>query len=76
MEKQEIRQNKATKEWVIYSSARGKRPSDFKKEKKTNNLPETDPRCPFCIGNESEINSIVLEMRAEGSPIWQTRKGI
>ncbi len=73
MEKHEIRQNKATKEWVIYSPARDKRPSDFKREKKKNKLPETDPHCPFCIGNESEINSIVLEMPSANNSSWQTR---
>ena len=31
MSKNQIRQNKATKEWIIYAPDRGDRPKDFKK---------------------------------------------
>ncbi|MDD5425409.1 MAG: galactose-1-phosphate uridylyltransferase [candidate division Zixibacteria bacterium] len=49
----EFRQNKATKEWVILTPERGKRPVDFVK-----NLPPRKPLpaykddCPFCPKNE------------------------
>jgi len=58
----EIRQNKATKEWVIYAPGRGKRPSDFRSsEDKRLDLPQHDPECPFCPGNEEMLPPIIME---------------
>lgn len=49
----EIRQNIATKDWVIIATERAKRPKDFlKKTKETAVLPEYMDNCPFCPGNE------------------------
>ena len=49
----EYRQNKATKEWVILATERGKRPSDFIKEVPTRApVPPYKDNCPFCPGNE------------------------
>ncbi len=70
----EIRQNKATKQWVIYSTARSKRPRDFlrpAREKRV--LPEHDAHCPFCPGNEEMLPSIISEMPAATGRSWQTR---
>jgi UDPglucose--hexose-1-phosphate uridylyltransferase len=70
----EIRQNKATKQWVIYSTARSKRPGDFVKpaqERRT--LPEYDAHCPFCPGNKAMLLSIILETPAATGGSWQTR---
>lgn len=50
----EIRQNFATKEWVIIATERAKRPEQFKNEKIKRNLPDFDPKCPFCPGNEKD----------------------
>ncbi|MFQ3675950.1 MAG: galactose-1-phosphate uridylyltransferase [Endomicrobiia bacterium] len=49
----EIRQNLATKEWVVISTERAKRPEDFKVEKEKKVLPERSDKCPFCPGNEN-----------------------
>lgn len=49
----EIRQNMATKEWVIVSTERAKRPEQFKKQKPKEAMPEFNKDCPFCPGNES-----------------------
>lgn len=70
----QIRQNLATGEWVIYAPARGKRPRDFRRPaREQRELPERDPGCPFCPGNERELDEIVLEMPGrEGLP-WGTR---
>jgi len=49
----ELRQNVLTREWVIISPERAKRPDEFARKK--NNeivLPEYVPECPFCVGNE------------------------
>ena len=73
MEKNEIRQNKATKEWVIYSSARGKRPKDFKENKEHKKLPTHDENCPFCSGNEEKLDKILMEMPVNHGSGWQTR---
>lgn len=70
----EIRQNKATKQWVIYAPARRKRPQDFQErhsEKKE--LPVLDKECPFCPGNEHLLSSIVMEMPRSEQNCWQTR---
>ncbi len=49
----ELRYNVITREWVVIATERAKRPEQFvrKEEKKT--LPERDPKCPFCPGNEA-----------------------
>jgi UDPglucose--hexose-1-phosphate uridylyltransferase len=60
--KSEIRQNKATKDWVVYSEARGKRPSDFGRMKKSAMLPKHDPDCPFCPGNEHMLSETILQI--------------
>ncbi len=67
----EIRQNKATKQWVIYSPARKKRPNDFHKYEETYFLPEHDAGCPFCPGNEHALPPVILELKGQKS--WQVR---
>lgn len=70
----EIRQNKITKQWVIYAPERGKRPKDIQKsgsmEKK---LPPVDKNCPFCPGNENMLPPIVMEMPERSEDGWKTR---
>ncbi len=75
MEKNQIRQNKATKEWVIYAPDRGDRPEDFKKKdnKAGINLPEYSADCPFCAGNENKLESIITEVKSKISGGWQVR---
>jgi UDPglucose--hexose-1-phosphate uridylyltransferase len=70
----EIRQNKITKQWVIYAPERGKRPKDIEKsghEKKQ--LPPVDETCPFCPGNENMLPRIIMEMPEHYQDGWQTR---
>jgi UDPglucose--hexose-1-phosphate uridylyltransferase len=72
--KNEIRQNKATKQWVIIATARGKRPDDFYRAKEERRrLPSHEPGCPFCPGNEKMISSILMELPFPGSDSWRTR---
>ena len=75
MEKNQIRQNKATKEWVIYATDRGERPKDFKKKEneKRTKIPRHDDNCPFCPGNEHKLESIITEVRGKNSKLWQIR---
>lgn len=75
MEKNQIRQNKATKEWIIYATDRGERPKDFKGKGESNRkqLPEHDENCPFCEGNEDKLQSIILEVPGINQNRWQVR---
>lgn len=68
----EIRQNIATKEWVIIATERAKRPEQFVQEDKerVEERPPYDPRCPFCPGNE-ELD--LERLRIPGSGDWQVR---
>ena len=69
----EIRQNKATKQWVIYAPARRKRPQDFQETRTDRkNLPVLDKECPFCPGNEHMLSKILMEMPDEQN-CWHTR---
>lgn len=72
MKTSEIRQNKATKQWVIYAPARRKRPSDFKKLKRMVRFPAHQASCPFCPGNDHMLHSIIMEVK-DGRDPWQTR---
>ncbi len=68
----EFRQNKATKEWVIVSPERSKRPSDFAGEiEKKAPLPSHDEGCPFCVGHEDKTPPPVYVFPKKGE--WQVR---
>jgi UDPglucose--hexose-1-phosphate uridylyltransferase len=70
----QIRQNKATKQWVIFATDRGKRPHDFQRGKgKRGELPAFDHHCPFCQGNEAMLPSILMERPGKNPNLWQTR---
>ena len=70
----EIRQNKATKEWVIFAPARGKRPHDFQqRHDEAAPVPPHDAHCPFCPGNEAKLPTVIKEWRDETGDQWQTR---
>jgi len=70
----EIRQNKATKEWVIMAPARGDRLHDFRRaERERPPLPSYDPKCPFCPGNEDRLLAVHQEWPGDGACPWQTR---
>lgn len=72
--KTEIRQNKATKEWVIHAPSRGKRPKDFQKnEDRREQLPDWDEACPFCPGNEKMLPGLILQLPETDKTPWQTR---
>jgi UDPglucose--hexose-1-phosphate uridylyltransferase len=74
MTESHIRQDKATRQWVIYAPSRGKRPHDFKQTKKKNEtLREYDEDCPFCPGNEHMLEQIILEIGNNDSSMWRAR---
>lgn len=73
METGELRQDKATRQWVIFSPARRRRPHDFQMPRGQKEVRHAhESQCPFCRGNERLIPEIIMEMHgADGA--WQTR---
>lgn len=72
--KGEVRQDKVTKEWVIYAPARGMRPHDFKHIVDSRlDRPAYLSTCPFCSGNESKLSTILFESASFENGGWQTR---
>lgn len=47
----EFRQDPTTREWVLIAPERAARPDDFAQNEPPA-VPEADPHCPFCPGNE------------------------
>lgn len=68
----EIRQNLATREWVIIATERARRPEQFILPSRGSILdrPEHDPSCPFCPGNE-ELDLERFRIPVTGD--WQVR---
>jgi UDPglucose--hexose-1-phosphate uridylyltransferase len=68
----ELRQNVLTREWVIISPERAKRPDEFARKKDGERiLPEYVPECPFCVGNEDlTINEL---FRVSDNKGWKVR---
>ncbi len=73
----ELRQNRATRDWIIIASDRARRPDDFRSREKPPPLPGHDPSCPFCTGNEFMTPPEVMAVRPSGSkadgPGWSLR---
>ncbi len=59
----ELRKDILTREWVILSKERAKRPSDFKLQQEVKCQDRYDPNCPFCPGNESKTPPELLAYR-------------
>jgi UDPglucose--hexose-1-phosphate uridylyltransferase len=72
----ELRQDPATKQWVIVATERAKRPEDFVKSTPSVPVPAYQPQCPFCPGNESLTPPETLAYR-EGGQVngagWRVR---
>jgi len=67
----ELRQNLATKEWVIIATERAKRPEEFKTAKEKRMLPPYKPECPFCPGNEDRTPGETFRISDEKG--WKVR---
>ena len=69
----EIRKDYLTGDWVLLAPGRGKRPHDFSEESPSENLPEYDPRCPFCPGGIADrTQPSIYEVRDENGQ-WVLR---
>jgi len=60
----QLRKDPVTGRWVIISTSRARRPSDFIRAPR---FPLSDGPCPFCIGNEAETPPEVLSYRENGN---------
>ncbi|NVM53015.1 MAG: galactose-1-phosphate uridylyltransferase [Candidatus Helarchaeota archaeon] len=69
----ELRQNPATKEWVIFAPQRKKRPDDFKCTLNIKDQPSYKSNCPFCPGNEHMTPGELLSFRSEQDDTWEIR---
>jgi UDPglucose--hexose-1-phosphate uridylyltransferase len=69
----ELRKDPITSRWVIVSTERGKRPSDFAAAPPPKQL----GFCPFCPGNEDKTPPEIMAYRKDGGPPnrqgWQLR---
>jgi UDPglucose--hexose-1-phosphate uridylyltransferase len=67
----ELRQNAATRDWVVIATERAERPDQFRNERRRRRLPPYDPNCPFCPGNEEKTPPETYASRLDGQ--WQVR---
>lgn len=69
----ELRRDPVIGRWVIISTERGKRPSDYAREHE----PDMGKFCPFCPGNEDKTPSEILAYgspgRGKDKPGWWVR---
>lgn len=63
----EFRQNPTTKEWVIISTERAKRPENFPQKIQIPEDQNALDNCPFCEGNESKTPPEIIAYRAYGT---------
>lgn len=72
----QLRQDPATKEWVIIATERMKRPHELRRSTERPAQAEFDAGCPFCPGSESRTPPEILARREGGSsnePGWTVR---
>lgn len=66
----QLRRDPVTGRWVIISTNRARRPSDFTR---TSALPPQNGSCPFCRGNEAQTPPEILSYRDNGKDHWSLR---
>jgi UDPglucose--hexose-1-phosphate uridylyltransferase len=69
----ELRQNMATREWVIIATERARRPEEFAEVSRvrTHTRPQRVEKCPFCPGNEHMTPAATLAI--EDGEGWGVR---
>ena len=71
----ELRQNMATKQWVIIATERARRPEEFvdrSHRPHAETMPAHDASCPFCPGNEEGPDMEFLRL-PQGNEHWLVR---
>ena len=71
----ELRQNPLNGYWTIFAPERREKPRgfDYFREMVTDGLPEHDPLCPFCPGNEERFPLQIVNEMNDDQGIWVTR---
>ena len=69
----ELRQNFATKEWVVIATERAKRPEQMVQHREHKLLSAFVPNCPFCPGNEGQTPPEILRIPAAADAAWHVR---
>ncbi len=70
----ELRHDPTTKEWVIIAPERDDRPQQAPKAKRSEELPEWDASCPFCLGNENQTPDEIFRIPASSeNSDWDVR---
>ena len=69
----ELRQNFATKEWVVIATERAKRPEELANKRERKRLASFVPTCPFCPGNENLTPPEVLRVPVANGVPWRAR---
>jgi UDPglucose--hexose-1-phosphate uridylyltransferase len=69
----ELRQNFATKEWVVIATERARRPEEMALHRERKALNHKVATCPFCPGNEKLTPPEVLRIPASGETPWHVR---
>lgn len=68
----ELRQDPATREWVIIADQRARRPHEYRQpERLRDEAAGSGEDCPFCPGNESKTPEALLTLPGEGP--WRVR---
>src|SRR6266480_4173578 len=71
----ELRQNLLNGYWTVFAPERREKPRgfDYFREMVTDGLPEHDPSCPFCPGNEERFPLQIVDEIKDDQGIWTTR---
>ncbi|GER30419.1 galactose-1-phosphate uridylyltransferase [Striga asiatica] len=69
----EIRKDAVHNQWVIFSPARARRPTDFKAKPDSNPDAKTQTECPFCAGHEHECAPEIFRFPPESTSDWSIR---
>ena len=69
----ELRQNFATKEWVVIATERARRPEEMARHRERKPVSSFVANCPFCPGNEKLTPPEVLRVPAAMDVPWHAR---
>ena len=69
----ELRLDPTTREWVIIAGERSRRPHEYARPKKRDEVPPYVDSCPFCPGNESMTPPAILEISDPETRAWRIR---
>ncbi len=69
----ELRQNFATKEWVVIATERARRPEELARRRERKQVASFVATCPFCPGNEKLTPPEVLRVPSATDVPWHAR---